>query len=170
MTINSKKLRKIKSPYKHQGGYTLEYNCHKCNKIIYIQKHKLKKHTGLCRMCLLRKKPYEHLYTALKRHAKNRFKKIELTYNQFIKYTSIKNCHYCYDLITWTKHVIRNKKQTLAYNLDRKNTNKNYSKNNCVVCCYDCNWMKGCKFTYEEFMLLSPGLKKIKRNRNAKHV
>ena len=35
------------------------------------------------------------------------------------------------------------------YNLDRKDNSIGYSKNNCVVCCSTCNYIKGDKFTYE---------------------
>ena len=65
-----------------------------------------------------------------------------------LDFTKINNCHYCGDDILWVKHTGTGQHR---YNLDRKDSNKGYSKDNCVVCCKKCNYMKGSEFSYEEF-------------------
>lgn len=75
-------------------------------------------------------------------------KSFELTFEEFMSFVEIKNCHYCNDLIKWVKHTGNGQHR---YNLDRKNSNLGYSIENCVVCCKACNYMKGSEFSYEEF-------------------
>jgi hypothetical protein len=109
-----------------------------------------------------RKRPFEFKYNqfvnavnhAIKVHA------IDLSYEDFLVYTKTTTCHYCGEFIDWENNV--------RYNLDRKDNEKGYSKENCVVCCKFCNWLKGNKFTYEEFILLVPALRQIKEARKVK--
>ena len=67
--------------------------------------------------------------------------------------TEEKKCHYC-------------GAELRGYNLDRKDNTKGYSKENCVVCCGTCNKARGNWFTYEEFLLLSHGLRLVQYLRN----
>ena len=48
----------------------------------------------------------------------------------------------------------------------RKDNDIGYVKNNLVVCCWECNRLKSDRFTYKEFIKLSPILKEIMQNRN----
>jgi hypothetical protein len=82
-------------------------------------------------------------------------KKVDLTYKQFLQFTEVNSCHYCSKPVDWKPHG------DTGYNLDRKNNSLGYSVENCVVCCGDCNKLKGDRFTYEEMLLLSPALKEI---------
>ena len=100
------------------------------------------------------KRPFESLYNRLVRRNKN----VTLSYEAFCTFTEHKNCHYCKTSIRW---------RVSGYNLDRKNNNLGYSLDNCVVCCGDCNRTKGDRYTYEEFMLLSPILRRIQKQRAA---
>jgi 5-methylcytosine-specific restriction endonuclease McrA len=112
---------------------------------------------------LNRKKPYESLYNAVKRRVLRIQKEFKLTFEEFIEFTKIDECHYCGEPIKWAKHSIN--VDGVGSNLDRKNNSQGYSKKNCVVCCGGCNRTKGDRFTYEEFMLLSPIIRQIKNTR-----
>jgi 5-methylcytosine-specific restriction endonuclease McrA len=108
------------------------------------------------------KRPYEALYNHLLYTANRRNVGINLTYDEFLEFVNIKKCHYCNILIEWTKHL---NGTSLRTNMDRKNNDMEYNKENIVVCCTDCNRTKGDRFTYEEFMLLAPTLKEIRNLR-----
>jgi len=69
-------------------------------------------------------------------------------------------CTYCDTFIDWS-NVNR-------YNLDRKDNDKGYIKDNLTVCCWNCNNTKSNRFTHEEFIMLSPMLKEIIKLRNDK--
>lgn len=82
--------------------------------------------------------PYKRLYTRLLLGAKSKGREVTLTYEEFVQFTKIKNCEYCNALVEWIPHG----KKGIRYNLDRKNNNVGYTKENCVVCCADCNFFK----------------------------
>lgn len=86
---------------------------------------------------------YRHVAGAKKRHIPT-----ELTQEQFEQFL-FKDCHYCGSgPSNEFKHNLYCK---LKYNgIDRVDSNKTYSINNCVPCCKTCNWAKN-KQTYEEF-------------------
>lgn len=97
-------------------------------------------------------RPYESLYKLLL--ADNDQRKIKypvnLTYEEFVTFTKTQECHYCGDTIIWYKHR-NNTDLTSGYNLDRKDSTKGYSVDNCVVCCAICNWMKW-RLGYDQFI------------------
>ena len=70
----------------------------------------------------------------------------DISFHEFLEYTTISKCHYCHSPIKWSNHGKGN-----AYNLDRKDNTKGYSNSNCVVCCARCNFGKGNRFTYDEW-------------------
>lgn len=92
------------------------------------------------RQCL---RPYESLYRIFLRKADH---PVALSYEQFLGYTRIAECHYCAASVSW---------DGTSYNLDRKNNALGYTLDNCVVCCARCNWAKGDHFTYDEWMQLA---------------
>jgi hypothetical protein len=105
-------------------------------------------HTTSCG-CRYRKRPYESLYNRLTnecRRRNNKLARLELTYEEFLEFTNIKECHYCHDIICWKKYG-----DTHCTNLDRKDSLLPYTKNNCVVCCTRCNRGKSNLFSYEEW-------------------
>ena len=120
---------------------------------------------GPCVMCghkgprpYRRKRPYEAKYNTLvsrSRHA------VLITYEQFIEFTAVKNCHYCDDVIPWSEYQTE-VKSTALY-LDRKDSAKPYETNNIVVCCTRCNYAKNSFFTYSEWVQLA----KVIRTRNS---
>ena len=93
-----------------------------------------------------RLRPYEAVYRVLKDRNKLRYP-VDLTYEEFLLFVNEKFCHYCGMELVWYKHI----SGTVAYNLDRKDNTKGYSKENCVACCARCNCGKGDRFTYDEW-------------------
>jgi hypothetical protein len=130
----------------------------KCGKKMKVRSDAVKKHPGHCLKCAHRKRPYESLYNSLVQTAKRRNLKIKITYKQFLKFTKIKNCHYCGSNLFWEEFTTykANKKQT---NLDRVNNDKGYVIKNCVVCCFICNRAK-LNLTATEFLNWVERLKK----------
>lgn len=135
--------------------------CIDCKKEIKLSKHEIDKNlrTNKCRSCSRsdKTKPFKRAYSRLK----NTYKSMLLTYEEYLDFTKILNCAYCSTDIAWAPHGLN----CYRSNLDRKNPKGDYSKSNCVVCCWECNRMKSNKLTYEEFLLLSPGLKEIRKKR-----
>lgn len=93
-------------------------------------------------------KPFESLFNRLGHSGKHH---VSITFSQFLEFTKIKNCHYCSAPIAWVSRATAEQKASRC-NLDRKDSAKGYSKNNCVVCCTRCNRAKNNHFTYEEWM------------------
>lgn len=69
-------------------------------------------------------------------------------------FDNIKNgqCHYCGD--------------TKRLGLDRIDNSKGHTKDNVVLCCYECNIARGNNFTYEEMLILGKTIKMIKSARH----
>jgi len=78
-----------------------------------------------------------------------------------------KHCKYC--KITETeikaladKHQLFKKSERgWSLEVDRKNSNYEYTKDNCVMACYWCNNAKTDEFTHEEFMLVGTAIEYI---------
>lgn len=136
-----------------------------CNNEIKLRKANLATATGKCKVCNSSKRPYEALYNNLCLSAKSRNEPVpvDMTYEEFVRFTGHKQCSYCDSDLNWTATNL--KKHGASYNLDRKDNTKGYTVENCVPCCRDCNFFRQDKFTHEEFLLLRPGLKKIMKAR-----
>lgn len=133
-----------------------------CNNEVSIRSGYLNESTGMCyihRSILRRIRPFEKLYNTLKLKANNGIQ-VDLTYEEYLRFTKIPNCHYCYDLINWTEYS-----KGYNYNIDRKDSYKGYSLDNCVVCCGICNFTKSNRFTYNEFVKIGNVIKDIKIER-----
>src|SRR5208337_5639100 len=103
-----------------------------------------------CQDCMNGLRPYEALYNYLSRSAKVRHLPITISYEDFVKFTSTKECFYCHSKIEWAR---RNRdKIGRKSNLDRKDNQQGYSVTNVVICCGDCNWLRRDIFTHEEFI------------------
>ena len=83
-------------------------------------------------------------YCEYKYNAAKRGYKFELTIEEFEKFTNEK-CHYCGG---YSSDYINNSR---GNGIDRKNNNIGYIKENCVSCCYRCNFFKN-KIGYKEFI------------------
>lgn len=119
--------------------------------------------TGKCLMHAKRGPPYGPGYSRLKKTAAKIGVSCELSYEDFLLFTETKNCTYCSSIIPWSPHYGDAHPQ--SYFLDRKDNDKGYSVDNCVVCCTRCNFMRQARFTYEEFLLFRPILQEIERQR-----
>jgi len=95
-----------------------------------------------------RLRPYESIYNLILKNPDKH--KVDLTYEQFVKFTEINECSYCKSSVNWSAYDY--KKNGSAYNLDRKDSNLGYSIENCVVSCKRCNRAKNNHFTYEEWV------------------
>lgn len=118
------------------------------------------KSCGCLHMEIISKRPYEHAYNRLLHGAKRRHKKCDITYEEYLSFTTIKNCFYCGELIEWSPHVSNSRNQ--GYKLDRINNSIGYIKSNCCVACATCNNMKA-KMNSEDF--IKHCLKVIERNK-----
>ena len=110
------------------------------------------------------KKPYEWLLTTIKFSSKKRHIECSLTYEDILKFTSIKNCHYCNKFLIWSEHSIKGNYH--HSNLDRKNNNEGYHVNNLVVCCPRCNYLKNSTIDYNTMIKFGQILKEKETNEN----
>lgn len=157
-----------------KGKYKLRqtvfvFKCKICPIEIEVRKPDLKKVSGLCRQCAdisaaikrhdkARKHPYVVLWNKFTYDRKRFGQSNDLTFPQFLEFTNIKSCHYCDTQIEWAP--FRDMPKGHRYNLDRKDNSKGYSIENCVVCCWECNELKGARLTYGEMLVVSEALKK----------
>lgn len=79
-----------------------------------------------------------------------------LSYEEFLTFTRIPECHYCGAVIPWHPKMAG---KNNAYYLDRKDNDKGYTTDNCVVCCSRCNWAKANRFTYEEWVYIGKAIR-----------
>ena len=84
-----------------------------------------------------------------------------LTYEEFLTFTALDKCHYCWSPIAWTEFDIA--KNGTRYNLDRKDNGRGYDLDNLVVCCKDCNAAKGSRYDYETWFGMTEFLRNRKR-------
>jgi hypothetical protein len=104
-----------------------------------------------------RKRPFESLYNNLKRRALRKNLQFDLTYEYFVSLTKLTRCHYCDTPVKWSEYALD--KNGRATNLDRKDSNLGYLKNNVVVCCIRCNRAKLDHFTYSEWVKIGSFIK-----------
>ena len=98
-------------------------------------------------------RPYESLYNYCMFHAVREHPELQhtLTYEEFLLFVHEPSCHYCGATVAFVHRNI-NGLRAIRYNLDRKNNVLGYCKDNLAVCCKRCNYAKGNRFTYEEFI------------------
>ena len=96
---------------------------------------------------------------------------VELTFEEFLEIIKERNCHYCGEDLNYEEYSrVWGKTNSRAHQLDRKNNDLGYTKDNVVTCCWECNRLKSDRFTYEEFIQFSPILKKIQSERKRKET
>ena len=126
-----------------------------CTNTTVPKRSSLAKGPPLCKACIDRnkqKRPYESALYTLKRGAKERGHPVDLTYEEFVVLCKIPTCHYCGSDLNRT--IYRSEGRGSPSLIDRKDSSLGYSQDNCVPCCWECNNLKGSKFTYEEFKLI----------------
>ena len=111
--------------------------------------------TGRQRSCGCSKyiRPYESLYNYCLFHAAREHPELDhtLTYEEFLTFVNDLSCHCCESAVEFVARNI-NGKRAIRYNLDRKDNGRGYCADNLVVCCKRCNYTKGDRFTYEQFV------------------
>jgi hypothetical protein len=142
-------------PHKKPGAREWLCKC-ECGNTKTVKSGNLKNGSTKSCGCLethARKQPFEWLYNKLKWCSKRQGWALEISFEDFIAYTVVSECHYCGATVTWSPYASVHGKQTSrAYNLDRKDTNDGYRKTNVVVCCARCNYSKADRFTYEDWL------------------
>ena len=139
--------------------------CQKNNCTNLVKARSAKNATFSCRSCSKKGEGFSAAYKKIL----NDSRKIpcNLTFVEFLEFTKISNCEYCNCFINWDLSKHRNKNSfSYKYFLDRKDSKVGYTKNNCVVCCTRCNFVKSNKFTHSEFMKIGTVLKEIDFERN----
>lgn len=98
---------------------------------------------------------FRRRFCRVKRNARDRNKKFELTFEEFCRIRTYKNekCFYC----GTTRE---------PFSIERLDNAKYYTVSNCVVACWRCNKMKSKDFTMEEMQILGRALRKINKMRN----
>jgi hypothetical protein len=120
-----------------------------------------------CKSCRHKKESYKFLHNYLIYICKRRKIHCDITFENLLEFTKIKKCTYCDAEIQWPEHKVnKNYKIKCRYNLDRKNNNLGYTKENCCVCCSECNSIKSDRFTYEEMLILGKTINQIIKNRS----
>lgn len=143
-----------KQPRKNGGPritHIIQCNIEGCLSTLRVRQSELKnKKEFLCISHAHTKRPFESLLNTMK----NDHRKLEnnITYEQFIEFTKIKNCHYCLSTINWIEYsVVKGEFKSNAYYLDRVDNDKGYTNDNVVVCCTKCNIARGNRYSYEEW-------------------
>lgn len=149
------------------------FKCKICPKEFWTKKCYFKRHSGLCKTCssrrsmlvngsLCKKRPFEARYNSFISRTKFDLVKTDVTYEDYLAYTKIKNCTYCEETIPWAPYG----DNTPGFFLDRKDNNRWHTKDNLTVCCGSCNKTKRDEFTYEEFKIIGLSIKQVKELRN----
>lgn len=168
MLLKENAIRKEKEVNGKNRYYLYIFKCNDCDKELRVSGGSLKTHSGKCRRCTQLKTPYLYIYNELKGH---RRKDVDftITFEEFTEKIKNNYCHYCDDTLIFEKNS-RNWGETnsRSHKLDRKNNDLGYTNDNTVCCCWDCNRLKSNRYSYDEFLLFSPILKKIRTDRKNK--
>jgi hypothetical protein len=108
-----------------------------------------------------RLRPFESLFRSLQRSAAGGNRDCTLSYEEFVKFTALDRCHYCWSPIRWSEYNININGN--GHNLDRKDSLRGYTPDNVVVCCSICNWHKGGYYDYETWFAMTEVLRNRKQ-------
>lgn len=106
-----------------------------------------------------RLRPFEAQYNALLGIAKSSNHECSLSYEDYLHFTKIADCHYCGIAIPWSPYIAGKRS---AYFLDRMDNSVGYERPNCVVCCSRCNWGKGWYFSYAEWVEIGATIARLR--------
>src|SRR5271166_3168320 len=79
-------------------------------------------------------RPFESTYNRVKKYTGMRGHSFDLTYEDFLAFSKVPDCHYCGTALAWEPYLGNPRS-----NLDRKDNARGYSTDNCVPCCRSCN-------------------------------
>src|ERR1700727_655421 len=92
------------------------YLCLGCKDEIRVRSNKLEEHSGFCFDCTVasrRLRPYESRYnTMVARGLEDEYKKTSISYEDFLIFVEIKECHYCDKLVEWSEFKSNDKDKT----------------------------------------------------------
>src|ERR1700676_950965 len=103
------------------------YNCRDCGKNVQTRN---RPGTGVCKSCNAYrninsianrgikgniKRPFEYAYNSLVRGAKKMGRQVHISYEEYLQFTSVAECHYCFARINWTPHTNAAKKDCNYY-------------------------------------------------------
>lgn len=154
----------------HNGkNWEYVFSCEDCGAEIRRRLDRLKKLStpGCCLVCGNKRnwsqklKPFESLFRLMRARAKNR-RPFNLTFEEFLRFTKTSSCTYCDAAVVWRPRQTY-LGESRAYNLDCKVPALGYSKKNCVVCCWECNRIKGTKYTFNQMKVLGKALKRLRK-------
>jgi hypothetical protein len=91
---------------------------------------------------------YYHLYLRMIKSSSKRNIYMDFTFDEFVRFVDIQECTYCRETIYWARRPINGN----SYNIDRKDSSNGYTKDNCCVCCYKCNNIKGNNKSFHEMI------------------
>lgn len=105
------------------------------------------------------------IYRYLKSRAKQRKLSFNLSCQEFITWynNELKICVYCKR--TAQEAIKDYNGYHTRLSIDRKDNNKGYQLDNIVLCCYNCNVIKGNRYTYEEMQQIAKIIIKIANKR-----
>ena len=140
------------TPIEYQKGSHKKYivQCLKCGTTFIRTIQNINKFQGTgCLTCTPRysknsKDNDWHLYMHYKNHAHSKNRIFNITYEEFKKIVH-SDCYYCGSKPSYFRSMIRYSKNSSLQELngvDRIDSNKGYTKDNCVPCCKICNQMK----------------------------
>lgn len=164
--LNKKPLLIESRRSKSGSTYNVFYFECACGESIKAQSSQLKTHSGKCRKCTQKIRPYEHILNELKHTCKKKGYTFTITYEEFLTFID-RPCNYCDKKLAFNKHTRDSNSNYVsrAYQLDRKNNSLGYTIDNVVPCCWECNRLKSNIYSYEEFMRISVVLKQINKER-----
>ena|ERR1039458_6966363 len=136
-----------------QPGYI--FACVDCKKEMFVTPSKLKRSVHMpecrCRRCnyiaMFRGEPYHATYVKLVGVARYNHVDLTLSFEEFLSFVKIKECHYCGAPIHWSETKGN-------YHLDRMNNARGYHADNLVVSCKRCNAAKSDHFTHPEWLAI----------------
>jgi 5-methylcytosine-specific restriction endonuclease McrA len=98
-------------------------------------------------------------------------KKFPLNKFENLVYKKENHCHYCkittedIEKLADNKKIFKKNFRGWSLEIDRKDSNMEYTPENCVMACYWCNNAKTDEFTYEEFISVGRTIQGIWENR-----
>lgn len=152
-----------KEGHKARKFYIFECANSTCTEEIRVRNDDLKRHSCFCRSHCQMKRPFESIYNGILQDIRWRPVPVELTYEEYLEFTKVPDCHYCSAKIDWQPYgTVDGEYISRAYYLDRKDNAIGYTRDNCVVCCTWCNIFRRNLLTYEEMKVAMEAIMKLR--------
>lgn len=145
--------------------YLWKARCSGCGTDVYAQSGYRSKHSGKCRSCCQKGPEYTSAYGAMATSAKRK-NFLVMSLEEYANLRHKGSCHYCWGAII--TEAVRGEPGYRGYFIDRKDNNSGYQLTNSVLCCTDCNFAKGDRYTYEEFYAMSESLRRVRDSKRAR--